>query len=231
MSTLFDEVASPEAPGEDENGGPGSDRKRLFVVGGVGAAVVLGALGYFVVVPALSGGSGNSSQPTPVITHHVATATPKAKAKPAVKAAAKPSPASVPTVSGVQNALQTGKDPFAPLVVQAAASASPAASSSPSTAGTTTGTTGTTGLTAGATPTPSVSTVSSTGTLVLKRIYQQDNLWHVDTTWNGQAFSAVKDGDFAGIFSFVSESNGKTATFTYAGGQQFVLTINGSKTF
>jgi hypothetical protein len=137
--------------------------------------------------------------------------------------------------------LQTGRDPFAPLVVVAAASSSPAATSSPSTGGTSTsgttstGTTGTTGgntsSTTGATPTPSVSTVSSTGTLVLKRIYQQDSLWHVDVTWNGQPFSSVLGGDFAGIFSFVSQSNGTSASFTYGGGQHFTLVINGTKTF
>jgi hypothetical protein len=73
--------------------------------------------------------------------------------------------------------------------------------------------------------------VSSTGTLVLKRIYTQDGLWHVDTTWNGQSFSSVLGGDFAGIFSFDSQSGGKTASFTYGGSQHFTLAINGTKKF
>jgi hypothetical protein len=74
--------------------------------------------------------------------------------------------------------------------------------------------------------------VSSTGTLALKRIYQQDGLWHVDVTWNGQAYSSVLGGDFAGIFSFVSQSGGKTASFSYGGGgQHFTLVVNGTKTF
>jgi hypothetical protein len=158
------------------------------------------------------------------------------------KAQTKPSatPSSVPTIA-VQNALQVGRDPFAPLVVDPAAGSAPAATSSPGTGGTSTsgtsstGTTGTAGgnttSTTSATPTPSVSTVSSTGTLVLKRIYQQDSLWHVDVTWNGQPFSSVLGGDFAGIFSFDSQNNGTSASFTYGGGQHFTLVINGTKTF
>jgi hypothetical protein len=236
MSTLFDEVASPEAPGEDNKGASATstERKRLMVVGGAGAAVVLLALGYFVVVPAISGGSDNTSQPAPVVTHQGVAASPSESAK----AKATASPSSVPTIPAVQNALQTGRDPFAPLVVAAVDASTPSAASSPSTGSSSTGGTSTTGTagttsggTTGATPTPSVSTVSSTGTLVLKRIYQQDGLWHVDVTWNGQAFSAVQGADFAGIFSFVSQSGGKTASFTYGGGQHFSLVLNGTKTF
>ena len=229
MSTLFDEVASPEAPGDGQQESENVDarRRQLILLGGVVGVAVLAAAGYFVVVPALSGGSNdsNNSVVVPPVHHTTPAAKPSASAKP------KTTPTSVPTI---QSALDVGRDPFAPLVVAPAGAASPSAGSTPntdgsSTSGTSTG--GSTGGTTGATPTPSVSTVSSTGTLVLKRIYTQDGLWHVDTTWNGQSFSSVLGGDFAGIFSFDSQSGGKTASFTYGGSQHFTLAINGTKKF
>jgi hypothetical protein len=154
MSTLFDEVASPEAPGdghqESENGD--ARRRQLILLGTVGGVAVIAALGYFVVVPALSGGSDNSNAaPVPVVHHAAVKPTTHAPVKPAA------TPTSVPTISA---ALTVGRDPFAPLVVAAAASSSsPSAGAAPTTSAAP-GDAG--GATPTATPTSTTPTISST---------------------------------------------------------------------
>jgi hypothetical protein len=234
MSTLFDEVASPEVQGDDqkESGFGGAERKRLIILGAVGGVLVLGAGGYFL----LGSGSGDDSVATgPVVTHH---ATPKTSAtSPPAAPKASASPTSVPTI---QSALQTGRDPFAPLVVAPVATSSPSATSTPGATGdaagagssTTDSTTGTTGATDGASASssPSTSTKPASGKFTLNKLaYDQNNVWYADVTWNGKEYTPILGSTFADTFTFVAEANGY-ASFNN-GGQSFRLAVGFSKQF
>lgn len=137
--------ADDEANGFAEEG-ESSNRKAVFVAGGVAAALVLGVGGWL-----LLGGSGDDSAAVafvPSTTHRPAIAAPKAAAQPAKKL-----PAAYKA--------RLGRDPFKALyVVPAAAPAGGGTSteSTPTTTGTTTtGTTGTS-TTATGTTTPAGTT-------------------------------------------------------------------------
>src|SRR3954451_13642045 len=125
MSTLFDEVASPDGQGNDqkESRFADSDRKRLIILGAVGGVVILGAGGYFL----LGSGSDNDAAASgPLVPHHVTPHASAASRSASPKASA--SPTSVPTL---QSALATGRDPFAPLIVAPVASSTPSTSTAP----------------------------------------------------------------------------------------------------
>lgn len=113
--------AHQERSAETADGANG-DRRRLILVGAVGGVAVVAALGYFVVAPALSGGSNDSS------TASVAAPATRAHVKATPSASATPTATSVPTASAV---LVAGRDPFKPLLTEAPPSpAAPTASSS-----------------------------------------------------------------------------------------------------
>ncbi len=126
-----DEATADSAVAEQGN----SNKKALIVAGGVVAALVLGAGGYF-----LTSGDGASSQAAS--TRPAGTAVPKVVGKkatapkPSVVVAA-PKPVQLPAVFKEQ----LGRDPFKPLYVQPVVAAGPTAATG------TTGTTGTNGTT------------------------------------------------------------------------------------
>jgi hypothetical protein len=233
MSTLFDEVASPEGQGDDqkESRFGGADRKRLIVLGAVGGLAIVAAGGYFL----LGSGSGDDSSASgPVVTHHATSHKAAASATPSTKPKASASPSSVPTVSG---ALATGRDPFAPLVVAPVATSSPSASPSPGSSdgtsdGGSTANGGATDSTDGssASSSPSTTTTSANGTFVLNKLdYDEHLVWHADVTWNGKEYQPTLGSSFAGSFTFVAESNGY-ASFKN-GNESFSLSVGGSKKF
>jgi hypothetical protein len=129
-------------------------RKRLMVLGGVGAAAVLGAAGYLL----LGGGSSTtaSNQPyVPLKSRVAATAAPaKAAALTKAKAVTKPT-----TVLPAASQVKLGRDPFIALYVQPAAAA-PGTTSPGTTPGTTTGT----GTATGTTPTGTTPGTTSAAT-------------------------------------------------------------------
>ncbi len=143
-----------------------SDTRKVVLLGAVAAILVL-ALGYFLILPLFSG-SSSRSQAGPVVPHKVlpsGTTTPTS---------AVPTQSPVATVPAL-SAADAGRDPFAPLPAEAAAAAAAAAttaassaSSAPATttatpgSGPTSTSTGTTSSTATATASPSPSATTGT---------------------------------------------------------------------
>jgi hypothetical protein len=195
-----------ETTGEEPETTGGGDRRKVALVAGAGALAVA-VLGYFVVVPMLSG-SADESPVASVVHHTVTTKKAKAPAKPAVKPL--PQPASYADVSARQ-------DPFKPLVAEpvAAPVAAPAGAVPP--AGTTTTTTGTTsGSTAGG------SSASVGGQRVaLVHVYTKDGKQYAQTKVGDTVYTPAVGGVFAGSYKLLATS-GSTATYLF-GDEQFSL--------
>lgn len=189
----------------------GRDRRKLALVAGAGVLAVA-MLGYFVVLPALSGGD---SEPVATVVHH------KAK-KPAAKAPAKPAAPKVVAQPQPYNDLSARVDPFKALVdeepdVPAAPVAAVPAN------GTTTGSTGTTVPVSGTTDSTSGSSASVGGQRVaLIHVYTKDGKTYAQTRVGDVVYTPTVGTVFAGSYKLLATSD-KTATYLY-GDEQFNLT-------
>ena len=203
--------AGDEAAGETA----APDRRKLAVMAAVGALVVA-VLGYFVVMPALSGG-GSESTSLDIVR---APQKPAAK-KPAAKAAAKPAAPKAPVVPKSYSDVSARSNPFRPLW-EPPAEVAPVAPAAP---GTTTGTTGSTGSTGYPPPTgTSGSSTSVAGQKVsLFGIVEKDGVVRAQTRV-GETVYQPKVGDvFATSYKLLAVS-GKTATYLF-GDEQFTLSV------
>jgi hypothetical protein len=207
-----------EAAGDEPDETPGSKRK-LAVVGGAGALAVA-VLGYFVVVPMLSGGGDEA----PSVTGHRKPAVTAADAKAtAAKAAAKP--AAKPAVQPASyNDVSARQDPFKPLVVEPVEA--PVAAPPAEGTGTGTGTgavppvEGTTsGSTSGGTSTGSTSVGGMRVALVT--VYAKDGKQYAQTKVGDKVYTPLVGEVFAGTYKLLA-TNGKTATYLF-GDEQFSL--------
>jgi hypothetical protein len=202
------EISFPfDAAAEEPESGGGTDRRKLALVAGAGALVVA-VLGYFVVVPMLSGSSDEGSPVASVV--HRATAK---KAKPAAKpAAAKPlpQPASYADVSGRQ-------DPFKPLVVEPVVA--PVAPAAPAGAVPPAGTTAGSGATAGSAGGSSASVGGQRVALV--HVFTKDGKQFAQTKVGDTVYTPAVGGVFGGSYKLLATS-GKTATYLF-GDEQFSL--------
>lgn len=200
-----DEAADEAAP----------DRRKLAVVAGVGALVVA-VLGYFVVMPALSGGESESTS------LNIVRAPQSSAKKPAAKAAAKPAAPKAPVVPQSYSDVSARSNPFRPLW-EPPAEAAPVAPVAPGTvpAGTT-GSTGSTGYTA---PTgTSGSSTSVTGQKVsLIGIVEKDGKTIAQTRVGEVVYQPTVGAVFATSYKLLAVS-GKTATYLF-GDEQFTLSV------
>jgi hypothetical protein len=201
-----------ETTGEGPEATGGGDRRKVALVAGAGALAVA-VLGYFVVVPMLSGSADDESPVASVVHHTVSTKKAKTPAKPAV-AKPLPQPASYADVYARQ-------DPFKPLVVEPVAPAAPAApAGAVPPAGTTT--TGTTGSTSGSGSTAGGSSASVGGQRVaLVHVYTKDGKQYAQTKVGDTVYSPAVGGVFAGSYKLLATS-GSTATYLF-GDEQFSL--------
>lgn len=188
----------------DEPESSGTDRRKTLLVAGAGA-VAVAVLGYFVVLPMLSGPSNETSF---TAVHHAKA---KTTAKTATKATAKKpttQPASYADVSARQ-------DPFKPLVQEPVAAPAAAAP-----AGATTGTTATSGTATA--PTTSGSATSVGGQrVILLHVYGKDGKQYAQTKVGDKVYSPVVGATFAGSYKLLATS-GSTATYLF-GDEQFSL--------
>jgi hypothetical protein len=193
-------VEEPEASG-------GPDRRKLALVAGAGALAVA-VLGYFVVVPMLSGSSDES--PVASVVHRTVTTKAKTPAKPAV-AKALPQPASYADVSARQ-------DPFKPLVAEpVVAPVAPAVPGAVPPA-TTTGT----GTTSGSTTSAGGSSASVGGQRVaLVHVFTKDGKQYAQTKVGDTVYTPAVGGVFGGSYKLLATS-GTTATYLF-GDEQFSL--------
>lgn len=193
-----------EAAGEEPRSG---DRRKMALVAGAGALAVA-VLGYFVVVPMLSG--SDPSAEAQVVRKKAPVTAKKNPAKPAAK-----KPAAQPATYADTSAR---KDPFKPLVVEPVVAppvVGPAAPADGSTGG------GTTGGTTGGTSTGG-STVSVGGQRVaLVLVYAKDGKSYAQTKVGDQVYTPSVGEVFAGTYKLLAVS-GKTATFLF-GDEQFTL--------
>jgi hypothetical protein len=196
------ESTFPFGSGEEPETGSRSNRKAALVAGA--GALAVAVLGYFVVVPMLSGSDASPS--VPVVKH-----TAKAPSTTVAKAAAKPKAVTQPASYADVSARQ---DPFKPLVV--APVAAPAAPAAPAAGGTTT--------------TPATGSTGTTGGSSAAVGGQRVALVHVFTK-NGKQYAQTKIGDkvytplvgevFGGSYKLLATS-GKSATYLF-GDEQFSL--------
>ncbi|HEU0132834.1 MAG TPA: hypothetical protein VFQ85_17780 [Mycobacteriales bacterium] len=190
-----------EAAGDEPESG--TDRRKLALVAGAGVLLVA-LLGYFVVLPMLSGGD---AAPLAAVPHSAPKAKAKAKAA-AAPAAPKPvaQPASYADVSA-------RTDPFKPLIEQQVAApvvAPPA------------GGTGSVPVSGGTTGTTSGSAATVAGQRVaLVHVYAKDGKSYAQTKVGDTVFSPVVGETFGGSFKLLATS-GKTATYLF-GDEQFSL--------
>lgn len=184
----------PEAPG---------DRRKMALVAGAGALAVA-VLGYFVVVPMLSGDDSSATEAR-VVRKKAPVTAPKV-AKPAAK-----KPVAQPATYADTSARQ---DPFKPLVVEPVAAppvvVDPAAP--PVTGGTTTTPGGTTG---------GSSTNVGGQRVALVTVYAKDGKNYAQTKVGDTVYSPVVGEIFGGSYKLLAVS-GKTATYLF-GDEQFTL--------
>jgi hypothetical protein len=204
-----------DAPGDEPEAPAEGSKRKLALVAGAGALAVA-VLGYFVVVPMLSG-SGDTSGPVAIVHRAPKKATTKAKAK--AKPAAKPvaQPASYADVSA-------RTDPFKPLIVEPEAPAAPAGVVAPpagtdTSGGTTAAGSETTAGSTGSTPAGSASVGGQRVALV--HVYAKDGKSYAQTKVGDKVYSPTVGGVFAGSYKLLATS-GKTATYLF-GDEQFSL--------
>jgi hypothetical protein len=192
------ESTFPFEAADDEPETSGADRRKLALVAGAGALAVA-VLGYFVVVPMLSGGSSSSGDS--FVLHH--TVRPKTKAKTTAKAAPKkaaPQPASYADVSA-------RTDPFKPLIEEP---------------DTTTAATTTTAAAPATTASAPTSATSVGGQRVaLLHVYTKDGKQYAQTRVGSEVFDPAVGTTFAGSYKLLATS-GTSATYLF-GDEQFSL--------
>jgi hypothetical protein len=191
------ESTFPFADAAEEPEGSGSSRKTLLVAGA--GAVAVAVLGYFVVLPMLTG-PADSATPLAIVHHHVK---PKAKTKATTTTVKKPvaQPASYADVSA-------RTDPFKPLVVEADAATTDAP------AGTTT-----TGTTTGTTTTSSTSVAGTR--VILLHVFSKDGKSYAQTKVGDTVYTPVVGSTFGGSYKLLATS-GTSATYLF-GDEQFSL--------
>lgn len=193
------ESTFPFAAGEEAETSGSTDRRKLALVAGAGALVVA-LLGYFVVMPMLSGSKGGSSDAF-VVQHHTPA---KSKTK---TTAVKKAPVKAVTQPASYADVSARQDPFKPLVAETPAAAAP-------------------GAVAPAGSTTSGSTTSSsttvTGTRVaLLHVYTQDGTTYAQTRVGDTVYTPAVGATFGGKYKLLATS-GKTATYLF-GDEQFSL--------
>lgn len=196
------ESTFPFEAAAEEAAAPSGDRKKLLLVGGVGALLVA-VLGYTVVLPAFAG--GEDAVPQATTTRQVK---PKAKTPAKKPVAKKPAaqPASYTDVSA-------RTDPFKPLVV-AAPPAAPVATAAPGTGS------GTVTPPSGGTVTGSNTTVGGQRVILL-HVYTKDGKSYAQTKVGDKVYSPAVGGVFANSYKLLAVS-GKSATYLF-GDEQFSL--------
>lgn len=183
----------------------GGDRRKMVLVAGLGALIVA-VLGYFVVMPAFSGG-GTDATPLTIVKKPQAKA--KAPAKPAAKKKAPVRPASYDDLAARAN-------PFRPLwtppvettTTVAAPAAAPATTDAPpaTTGGTTTGTSTTT-----------------TQKVALMSVFTKDGISYAQTKVGDVVYLPRVGAEFATSFKLLAVTT-KTATYLF-GDEQFTLSV------
>lgn len=205
-----------EASGE-EPAAP-ADRRKMALVAGAGALAVA-VLGYFVVVPMLSG--SDSSSEAAIVRRPAAAAK---KAAPAAKKPAAKKPAAQPQTYADTSAR---KDPFRPLVVLTQAAPNPVAPLVPGGTDTGTNTGGGTGTNTGGGTNTGTNTGGSSTTVGAQRVslvlvYAKDGKSYAQTKIGDQVYTPVVGEVFGGSFKLLAVS-GKSATYLF-GDEQFTLT-------
>jgi len=203
----FESVSAPSTPLIEEPTDAGN-RKRLLVLGGIAAVVLVGLLAYFLV---FAGGGGTDAK----------SATPPAKH---VEAAAPAAPAAGPVQKPI-NAKSFGRDPFRALIADAdpigAVGGSgtttvvpdPTIPTTPTTTtgGTTTGGTSTVGGTGSGTTTGGTGTVGSTPVVpvvtadhTFRVVGVSSDQTHITVRVDGKSYAGLQAGDvFAKYFKVV----------------------------
>ena len=188
----------------------GGDRRKMMLLAGVGALLVA-VLGYFVVLPAFSGGD----TATPITTVKKAPAKKTPAKKPAAKKKAPVQPAQYNDLAGRKN-------PFFPLWVEP----KPVDTTSTTTTGTTTAPSTDT-----AAPSTSGGTTSNTGStttvgtqrVALMTVFTKDGVSYAQTKVGEVVYLPRVGQTFAGTFKLLAVS-AKSATYLY-GDEQFVLSV------
>jgi hypothetical protein len=199
----FESVSAPSTPLIEEPTESGN-RKRLLVLGGIAAVVLVGLLAYFLV---FAGGGGTDAT----------SATPPAKH---VEAAAPAAPAAKPPVQRI-NAKSFGRDPFKALIADSdpigAVGGAGTTTVVPTTPTTTTGGTTTGGTTTGGTSTvggtgsgTTTGTVGSTPVPVVtanhtfRVVGVSSDQTHITVRVDGKSYAGLQAGDvFAKYFKVV----------------------------
>jgi len=172
----------------------GDNRRKMVLVAGAGALAVA-VLGYFVVVPMLSGPASESS--SFVAVHHAPKKKTTAVKKPAAKPAAQPAS---------YNDISARQDPFRPLV-EVPPPAAPAATTGDGTTGTTDGTT-------------APAAVAGTRVILL-HVYSKDGKSYASTKVGDKVYTPVVGSTFAESYKLLAV-NGTSATYLF-GEEQFSL--------
>jgi hypothetical protein len=205
------ESSFPFAAAGEEVAETGTDRKKLLLVA-VAGVLAVAVLGYFVVLPKLSGSADDA--PVASVVHH---RTPAQQATTTAKKAAAKTVAQPPAYADVS----ARQDPFKPLVAKPVEvpAAAPGAVPPP------TGTTGTTGTTAGSTTSGSTSSGSSASVggqrVALVHVFSKDGKSYAQTKVGDTVYTPGVGGVFAGSYKLLATS-GKTATYLF-GDEQFSL--------
>ena len=187
----------------------GGDRRKMVMFAVVGALLVA-LMGYYVVLPAFSGGDTS----TPITTVRKAPAKKTPAKKPAAKKKAPVQPAQYNDLAGRKN-------PFFPLWVEpkpeAATTTTTGTTTAPSTdtaaPATTDGTTTSTGST----------TTVGTQRVALMTVFTKDGVSYAQTKVGEVVYLPRVGQAFAGTFKLLAVST-KTATYLY-GDEQFTLSV------
>jgi hypothetical protein len=202
------ESSFPFAAAGEEVAEPGTDRKKLLLVA-VAGVLAVALLGYFVVLPMLSGSADDS--PVASVVHH---RTPVKKATTAKKAPAK-AVAQPPAYADVS----ARQDPFKPLVAKPVEVPVAAPGAVPPPAGSTGSGTASSGSTGSA---GSGSSASVGGQRVaLVHVFSKDGKSYAQTKVGDTVYTPGVGGVFAGSYKLLATS-GKTATYLF-GDEQFSL--------
>ncbi len=188
-----------------------SSRKALFAV--LGGVVALAVVGYFLVLPALSGGESTSTPVAGVVR------------KPAKKPAAKKPAAKKPTATQVYTE-QIARDPFKALWFKPAP---PETAPAPATGGTAlpgtdvpaTGGTDTGAGTGTGTGTGTGDNTASSVQVSLVKVFARQGNWYAQTRIGDEIWMPTVGQAFAGSFKLLAVGEG-TATYLY-GDERFTL--------
>jgi hypothetical protein len=203
----FESVSAPSTPLIEEPTESGN-RKRLLVLGGIAAVVLVGLLAYFLV---FAGGGGTDAT----------SATPPAKH---VEAAAPAAPAAKPPVQRI-NAKSFGRDPFKALIADSdpigAVGGAGTTTVVPTTPTTTTGGTTTVGGTGSGTTTGGTGTVGSTPVPVVtadhtfRVVGVSSDQTRITVRVDGKSYAGLKAGDVFATYFKVVVIGGKVNGFQF----------------